>query len=92
MICQFLQPPPEDYEGPKDLPVSIDYTSYRYGIYDGIPEEFGEKVLTVNRLLYNYDEFTDTSKLKKLEDFKFSTFHLDFIEHYLKIMNNYFKE
>lgn len=46
MIKPFLSTPPPDYKTPLHLPVSIDYESWKYGIHDGIPEEFGEKILT----------------------------------------------
>ncbi|CAD8097375.1 unnamed protein product [Paramecium sonneborni] len=92
MIHPFLTKPPSDYKPPPHQPVLIDYDSWKNGIHDGIPEEFGEKVLTYQRIIYQYPEFQETNKWKEFEEVKISTFHLDFCEHYLKKMNSYFKQ
>ncbi|CAK88506.1 unnamed protein product (macronuclear) [Paramecium tetraurelia] len=92
MIKPYLSTPPPDYKPPSHLPVAIDYEAWKYGVYDGIPEEFGEKVLTYQRIFYQHSEFIETSKWKEYEDVKFAPYHLDFSEHYLKKMNTYFKQ
>ncbi|CAD8173660.1 unnamed protein product [Paramecium octaurelia] len=92
MIKPFLSTPPPDYKPPTHLSVAIDYDAWKFGIHDGIPEEFGEKVLTYQRIFYQHSEFIETSKWKEYEDVKFAPYHLDFCEHYLKKMNTYFKQ
>jgi hypothetical protein len=74
MIFPYITPMPKDYKEPNDLAISIDYKSWRFGIHDGIPEEFGAKILTYNRILTFYEEFIETNKWRKYEDIKFSPF------------------
>ncbi|CAD8086825.1 unnamed protein product [Paramecium primaurelia] len=92
MIQPFLSASPPDYKPPPHQAVAVDYESSKYGIHDGIPEEFGEKILTYQKLFYQYPEFKETNKWKEFEDVKISTYHLDFCEHYLKKMNAWFKQ
>ncbi|CAD8189473.1 unnamed protein product [Paramecium pentaurelia] len=88
-IEPYLQVPAKDYPKPKNLPVDIDYDSWKYGIFDGIPEEFGSIIMLVNTLIQKRNEFIETNKWKLFEDIRFPNYHLNFHQHYLAILNSY---
>ncbi|CAD8110825.1 unnamed protein product [Paramecium sonneborni] len=88
-IEPYLQIPIKDYPKPKNLPVDIDYESWKYGIFDGIPEEFGSIIMLVNTLIQKRNEFIETNKWKQFEDIRFPNYHLNFHQHYLAILNSY---
>ncbi|CAD8201537.1 unnamed protein product [Paramecium octaurelia] len=88
-IEPYLQVPAKDYPKPKHLPVDIDYDSWKYGIFDGIPEEIGSIIMLVNTLIKKRNEFIETNKQKLFDDIRFPNYHLNFHQHYLDILNSY---
>ncbi|CAD8178052.1 unnamed protein product [Paramecium octaurelia] len=87
-IAEYISPMPSQYKPPDDLPIKIDYKGCRLGIFDEIPIHLGDQVEILNQLIYNRNELIIPNRLDFCECFKFSKFHLNFIEHYLKIINH----
>ncbi|CAD8110606.1 unnamed protein product [Paramecium sonneborni] len=87
MIAKYLSQKSYKYSAPDDLPIKIDYKCWKQGIYDEIPISLGDQVEILNQLIYTQSELIIPNHLDYIESFKFSQFHLNFVQHYLKITN-----
>ncbi|CAD8091818.1 unnamed protein product [Paramecium primaurelia] len=86
MIAQYLSQKSQQYQAPDDLPIKIDYKCWKQGIFDEIPINLGDQIEILNSLIYNTNELIIPSHIDCSENFKFSQFHLNFLEHYLQVL------
>ncbi|CAD8121707.1 unnamed protein product [Paramecium sonneborni] len=89
-ISNYLSEQPQNYKLPYELPVEIEYNdSLNFGYFDGVPESYGDILQMFQRVL------TLRQKIVYLKDWKltkskFSPYHLNISDHYLRILNQYY--